>query len=131
MNSALEMAMRTFDCAVLMGDAGVITTWLHAIMSTERFVSSGHILAGLMIEIAECSGEAVAAMLARGTTESPKRVLKAFGERHEALAAKDHMAMFKTGIGKAEMVKPVIKALFSDDRAFFERPESVWDSHVA
>ena len=54
-------------------------------------------------------------MVARGTTESPKRVLKAFGESHEALAAKDHMAMLETGIGKAEMVKPVIEALFSDN----------------
>lgn len=49
------------------------------------------ILARLLVEIAERGRQAVAAMFMGSTTKQPQRVLQAFRQRHETLAAEDDM----------------------------------------
>ena len=116
-DGALEMAVRAFDGAVLMGDAGIVAGRRHAVMAAQLLVAARQILAGIPVQIAECRRQAVAAVLARNPAERPERVLQAFGQGNEALAAEHDMGMLEAGIGEPEMVEPVIERLAGDGDA--------------
>lgn len=70
-NRGLQMAMGTLDGAILVGDTAVIAGRLHAVMLAQRVVARGQVGTRLRIEIAERRREAVAAVLGRGTAQSP------------------------------------------------------------
>ena len=106
---ALEVAMRALDGAVLMGNAAVVARRLHSVVSTERFVTRGEIVARFAFEIAERRRQAVAAVLARCATEHPQRVLQPFGQRDIALAAEDDVSVLKARAGQPEMIQTVIQ----------------------
>ena len=59
-------------------------------MGTQLLVAPGEVLLCLTIEVAERRRQAVAAVLFRHPAQRPQRVLQAFRERHEALAAEHH-----------------------------------------
>ena len=74
-NRLLEMAVRTFDRPVLMSHTSIVAGRLHAIMEAQRVIALGQIGARILVEVAERGREAVAAMLIRGATQGPQRVL--------------------------------------------------------
>lgn len=53
LDRALEMAMRPFDCAVLMGDPGVVARGRHAVVAAQVFVATRQILPRILVEITE------------------------------------------------------------------------------
>ncbi len=71
----LEVAVRPFDGAVLVGDAGGVARRAHAVMGAERLVAAGLVLGGIAGEVAEGGGEAVGAVLDGGAAKGPQRVL--------------------------------------------------------
>ena len=79
-------------------------------MGAQLLVAPGQVLLRLAIEVAERRRQAVAAMLFRHAAQRPQRVLQAFGERHEALAAEHHMGMLEAREGEPEVIEPVIEA---------------------
>ena len=106
-DGALEMAVLALDGAVLVRDAQVVAGRLHAVVAAQRLVTPGLILGGVAVEVAEGGGEAVGAVLDRGTAERPERVLQATSERREALAAKHRLGMLPAGVGEDEVVEAV------------------------
>src|ERR1700722_18370294 len=50
----LEMAVRTFDRAVLMRDTAIVARRLHPVMGAQRVIAPGQVLARILVEIAEC-----------------------------------------------------------------------------
>ena len=48
-------------------------------------------------------------MLQWHSAQRPKRVLQALGQRHEALAAKNHMGMLEARKRQAEVIEPMIE----------------------
>src|SRR6266436_9640546 len=67
----------------------------HAVMGAQFLVAPRQVVLGVAIEVTERRRQAVAAVLFRHPAQRPQRVLQAFGERHEALAAEHHMGMRK------------------------------------
>ena len=45
-------------------------------METQRVIASGQVLARVVVEVAECSRKAVAAVLVRRTAQGPQRILQ-------------------------------------------------------
>src|SRR6516164_11466256 len=86
----------------------------HAVVGTQFPVTSGEIVLGNPIEVAERRRQAVAAMLFRHTAQRPQRILQALRERYEAFAAEHHMSMLEAGEGQPEVIEPVIKRLIRD-----------------
>ena len=105
----LEVTMGTLDRAVLVRDAAIVARRRHAVMGAQLLVAAGEVLLGVTIEIAERRRQAVAAVLFRHAAERPQRVLQAFGERHETLAAEHHMGMLEARERQPEVVEPMIE----------------------
>src|SRR5579862_847873 len=103
------MAMRAFDRAVLVRQAAIIAGRLHAVMGAQRLIAAGLVLPGVLVEIAEGGRQAVAAVLQRGTTQHPQRVLQALRQRHKALAAEHDMGVLPAREGEPEVIEPVIE----------------------
>ena len=89
-NGTLEMAVRPFDGAILMGNASIVAGRRHAIVGAQILVAPGQAGLGVAIEIAEGGREAVAAVFA-------------------GRPAKHHMGVLEAGIGQPEMIEPVIE----------------------
>ena len=53
MYGALEVAMRSFDGAVLMSDAGIVAGWGHGVVGTQGVVALGQIVLCGGVEVAE------------------------------------------------------------------------------
>jgi hypothetical protein len=85
-----QMAVRALDRAVLMRDTRIIARRLHAVMGDQLFIAPGQVIAGVAVEIAERRRQTVGPVLLGHAAQCPKRVLQAFGKRHETLAAQDH-----------------------------------------
>jgi hypothetical protein len=47
-------------------------------------------------------------MFARDAAERPERILQTFGQRHEALAAENHMGMLEAGERQPEVIEAVV-----------------------
>jgi hypothetical protein len=62
-------------------------------MRAQRLVAARLILPRVVIEIAEGGGQAVAAMLLRGTSERPQRILLTLRLCHEAFTTEHDMGM--------------------------------------
>ena len=84
-------AVGAFDGPVLVGNAQIVAGRRHAVAPHERFVPLGQVLLSASVQIAKRRRQAVAAMLVGRAAERPKRILQAFGQRHEAFAADNHM----------------------------------------
>ena len=67
--NTLEMAMLTFDGAVLMCDAAIVAGRLHTVMGAQRLIAAGLVFGGILVEIAECGRKTVGAMLVRRAAE--------------------------------------------------------------
>jgi hypothetical protein len=67
----LEMAVRAFDRAVLVRDAGVVGRRGHAVAAHQRRVALGDVFPRVGREVAERRRRAVAAMLLRRAAERP------------------------------------------------------------
>ena len=78
-------------------------------MGAQLLVAPGEVLLGLTIEIAERRRQAVAAVLLRHAAQRPQRVLQAFGQRHEALAAEHDMGMLEARECQPEVIEPMIE----------------------
>src|ERR1700733_1903312 len=103
------MPMRTFDAAVFVRDTAVVAGRFHAVVRAQRIVSTGQVLARVVVKVAERRGQAIAAMLARYAAQRPQRVLQAFGQCDVALAAQDDMDVLKARAGQAEVVQTMVK----------------------
>src|SRR5580704_8526843 len=95
------MAVRAFDRTVLVRYASIVAGRLHAVMSAQRFVATRLILPGVVIEIAEGGGQAVASMLQRGAAERPQRILQPLSQCHKALTAEHDMSVLPAREGQA------------------------------
>jgi len=113
----LEVSVRSFDGTVLVSDAGIVASGCHAVVGHEVLVATRQVGAGIPVQVAECRRQTVAAVLSRHPAERPERVLQAFGEGDEALAAKHDMGMFEAGIGEPEVIEPMIERLTRDGDA--------------
>src|SRR3546814_1144362 len=78
-------------------------------MDAQGVVAAGQVLLCVPVQVAEGGRQAVGAMLARSGAQRPEGVLQAFGQGHEALAAENDMRMLETGVGKPEVIEPVIQ----------------------
>src|SRR5580693_3222633 len=103
------MAVRAFDRTVLVRYASIVAGRLHAVMSAQRFVATRLILPGVVIEIAEGGGQAVASMLQRGAAERPQRILQPLSQCHKALTAEHDMSVLPAREGQAEVIEPMIQ----------------------
>ena len=103
----LEVPVRALDCAVLVSDAWIVARRRHAVMGAQFLVASRQVILGVAIKVAERRRQAVAAVLLRHPAQRPQRVLQAFGERHEALAAEHYMGICKAREGEPEVIEPV------------------------
>jgi hypothetical protein len=56
-------------------------------------------------------------MLLGRPSECPQRVLQALCQRHEALAAEDHVSVLEAGECQAKVVEPMVERLPSDGDA--------------
>ena len=83
-------------------------------MDAQLLVAPRQVLLGLTIEIAERRRQAVAAVLFRHAAQRPQRVLQAFRERHEALAAEHDMGMLEARERQPEVIEPMIEPLTRD-----------------
>lgn len=70
-------------------------------------------------------------MFAGSPAERPQRVLQAFRQSDEALAAEHDMRMLETGIGQPEMVEPVIEWLACDRDAGGAHVGEIRQSHAS
>src|SRR5438045_8432226 len=95
------MAVRTFDGAVLVRQAPIVAGRLHAVMSAQRLVAWRLVLPRVIVEIAEDSRQAVAAVLQRSLAERPQRILQSLRQCHKALTAKHDMSIFHAREGQA------------------------------
>jgi hypothetical protein len=89
--------MGTLDRAVLVRDATIVARRRHAVMGAQLLIAPGEVLLGITIEVAERRRQAVAAVLFRHAAQRPQRVLQAFRQRHEALAAEHNMSAARAG----------------------------------
>jgi hypothetical protein len=105
----LQMAVRAFDRAVLVRQTPIVAGRLHTVMRAQRLVAPGLILPCVLVEVAEGSRQAVAAMLQRGPAERPQRILQTLRQGHEALTSEHDMRMFPAREGQAEVIEPVIE----------------------
>jgi hypothetical protein len=87
----LEMPVRALNGAILVCDAQVIPGRYHVVMAHQSLIAQRQIL----LQVAECRREAVAAMLARRPAERPQRILQTRRQRDEALAAEHDMGMLE------------------------------------
>jgi len=87
------MAMRAFDRPVLVCQAPIVAGRLHAVMRAQGLVPARLILPCVVVEIAEGSRQAVAAMLQRGPAERPQRILQTLRQCHKALTSEHDMSM--------------------------------------
>ena len=108
-DGALEVTVRPFNGAVLVGDAGGVAGGRHPVVGAQGVVAVGEIAAGLVVEVAEGCGQAVGAMLGRSAAKRPQRVLQALRQSHEALAAEDHMGVLEAGIGQPKVIETVVE----------------------
>src|SRR6478735_7847515 len=131
LDGALEMAVRAFDGAVLMGDAGIVARRRHAVMAAELIVAARQVCAGLGVEIAEGRRKAVGTVLARYATERPQGVLQPFRQGHETLPAEHDMGVFEAGIGQPEVIEPVIQRGASDRNAGIAHVSEIRKAHPA
>jgi hypothetical protein len=104
-----EMAVRTFDPAILMGHPAVVAGRLHPVMGAQCVIAPSQIFTRIVVQVAERGREAVAAMLERRATQRPQRILQSFGQRDIAFAAEDHVGMLEARVGKPEVIEPVIE----------------------
>src|SRR6516164_9551379 len=103
------MAMRAFDRSVLMRQPPIVAGRLHAVMRAQCLIASRLILPRAVVEIAEGSREAVAAMLQRRAAERPQRILQTLRQGHEALTTEHDMSMLPAREGQAEVIESVIE----------------------
>src|SRR5579864_9472898 len=103
----LEMPIRALDRAVFVSNAWIVARRHHAVMSAQFLVAPRQVFLHVAIDVAERRRQAVAAVLLRHPAQRPQRLLKAFGEGYEALAAKHYMGVRKAREGKPEVIDAV------------------------
>ena len=142
------MAVGALDDAILVRDPAVVAGRLHAVMGTERVIAPGQVLAGVLVQVAECGREAIAAVLERRPAQDPQRVLQPFGHRllairlrssrwrsHRrgdvALAAEDDVRMLETGVGQPEVIETMVEPGARDGHAEVAHVGEVRQPHAA
>ena len=108
------MAVRAFDRAVLVRDAGVVSRRDHAVVAHQRGVALGDVFPRVGRQIAERRRQAVAAVLLRRAAKRPQRVLQALGQGREAFAAEHDVSVFEAGEDEPKVIEPVIERLPGD-----------------
>ena len=103
----LQVPVRAFDRAVLVGDARIVARRCHPVVRTQRLVALGLIHFSVTVEVAERRRQTVGSVLLGNATQRPQRILQAFGKRHETLAAEHHMRMREAGEREAEVIEPM------------------------
>ena len=106
------MTMRGFDRSVLVAYAGVVTGRLDAIVIAKCLVSGGGIVVRRKIAVGR--RQTVSAVGGGCAAELPERLLHAFGQRREALAAFDHLDMLPARKGQPEMKEQMIEGPSGD-----------------
>src|SRR5258708_8819719 len=86
---------------------------------------------GVVLQVADCRRETVAAMLAWHSTEPPQRVLQPLRQCHIALAAEHHMGMRKAGEYEPEVVEPMVQHDTRDHNAEVARIGEVRQADTA
>jgi hypothetical protein len=113
-DDAPEVAVLAFDGTVFVRDPPIITGRLHAVVSAERFIATGLVLDGGLVEVAERRRKAVGARLGWAAAERPQRILQAAGQRGETLAAEPHFGMLPGGIRQDKVIEAVCERLTGD-----------------
>src|SRR5947207_647891 len=106
--------MGALDRAVLVGDTAIVARRRHAVIGAQLLIAPGEVLLGLTIEVAERCRQTVAAVLLRHPAQRPQRVLQAFRQRHEALAAEHDMGMLEARERQPEVIEPMTEPLTRD-----------------
>jgi hypothetical protein len=101
--AGLQMAVRGFDRTILVADAGVVAGRLHAVMATELGIARRFIVPAGQVPIRR--REPVGAVRAGYPAELPERLLDAFGQRGEALAAADRLDVLPAAEGEPEVIE--------------------------
>src|SRR5215469_17906111 len=109
------MTMRALNRAIFVRDAAIVPGRHHAVMGAQVLVAACEIFLRMTIEIAERRRQTISAMLARGSTQPPERILQAFGQGHKALAAEHHMRVLPARERQPEVIEPMIEAFTGDD----------------
>lgn len=109
--------MGAFDRAVLMRNALVVAGRGHPVMGAQFLIAMREIGLGIRIEAAEGRRQAVAAMIERRAADRPQRVLQAFRQSDEALAAKDDMGVLEARPDEPEVIEQMIERLTGDRHA--------------
>jgi hypothetical protein len=128
---ALEVAVRAFDGAVLVGNAAVVAARDHGVMAAQVLVAAGQVLGGIPVQVAERRRQAVAAMVRWHAAERPEGVLQAFGQGDEALATENDRGMLPAGIGQAEVEEAVIERLSGNGHVGVAHVREVRQAHSA
>ena len=110
----LEMAVRAFDRAVLVGDADVVARRGHAVMAHQRRIALRDVFPRIGGQVAERCRQAVAAVLLRRAAERPQRVLQALSQGREAFAAEHDVSVLEAGEDEPEVIEPMIEPLPGD-----------------
>ena len=76
----LEMAVRAFDRAVLVGDADVVARRGHAVVAHQRRIALRDVFPRIGGQVAERCRQAIAAVLLWRAAERPQRVLQALSQ---------------------------------------------------
>lgn len=113
-----------------MRNAAIVAGRDHAVVAAQFVVAARQVLPGVLVKVAECRREAVAAMLAGSPAKRPQRVLQAFRQSDETLAAEHDMPRLEAGIGEPEMVEPVIEWLARDRDAGGGHVGEIRQSHA-
>src|SRR5712671_2002374 len=103
----------------------------HAVMGAQFLVAPRQVVLGVAIEVTERRRQAVAAVLFRHPAQRPQRVLQAFRERHEALAAEHDMGMLEARERQSEVIEPMTEPLTRDRDAERARVGEVGQAHAA
>ncbi len=98
------MPVLALNGAILMRHPGIAAGRRHLVMGAQRLVATCLIGASVIVEVAECGGEAVGTMLERRAAEGPERVLQTNGERGEAFATEYRFRVLPGGVGQGEVI---------------------------
>ena len=100
-------------------------------MAHQALIALRQILLRVGRQIAERRRQAVAAMLLRHAAERPQRILQAFGQGHEALAAEHDVGMLEARERQPEVVEPMIERHTGDRDAEPARVGEVGQAEAA
>ena len=92
-NPILQMAMRPFNCAILVGDSTIVARRLQPIVVTQIVIQPRQWFVLLTTQVSVSCAQAIGPVLLGRSAASKQRVLQPFGEGDKAFSAFDKLGM--------------------------------------